>query len=249
VCVVSISPQRPPAVGAGLRWARAGCLAVAAWSVAGAAHLLGGGDLPTFAIMVLLIAVTAAAMTVPLLRQASGLRLVVLLGAGQTFMHAAFDVSAGWKASGALPRSAMSGMSMSGPHAHADQAASVMMPETGSLDAGTGVGHTMSILPSPLMVLAHLGAAVVLGAVLAIGERALFTLLAHLAQLAGPVLRTGRRVLLALALAAIPARRELRLVAGGELSWLGVASMLPGHLLVRAVSRRGPPASALAPAL
>jgi hypothetical protein len=234
---VPTNPQ-PVALGAGLRWARALAVAATAWSTASAAHLLGGGGhLPPLAVMSAMIVITAWPMTLSLAGQASGRRLICLVGAGQALMHLAFVVLAAWSAPGAASASVASTMPAMGAH-HANLPA--LMPISGGGSAGvSSAGHTMSIAPSPLMLLAHLTAAVLLGCALRSGERALFSLLGHLAQLARPAVRVCRQV--QRVLATLLAGPDLAPATVVEPSWDQIGPRLPEHLLVRAVGWRGPP--------
>jgi hypothetical protein len=84
---------------------------------------------------------------------------------------------------------------------------------------------------------------VLLGCALRSGERVLFSLLGHLAQLARPALRISRQVLYVLA--ALLVGPDLAPAAVVEPSWDEAGPRLPEHLLVRAVGWRGPPRALL----
>lgn len=228
--VVSSTVQAPTA-GVGLRWARAVALAATAWCTASAAHLSGGGRSPAVPIVVVVVALTAWPLTFSLRGRASGLRLVTLLGVGQAAMHAAFVVIGDWGAPTALQAP---GMPAHPGHASLASASSMPgMPGTAE--------HAMSLLPSPVMVLAHACAAVLLGCVLASGERALFSLIELLVQLARPAVRICSqvlRVLAALLSGDCPTQVETAAVTRSRGA---PGPMLPQHLLVRAVLWRGPP--------
>jgi hypothetical protein len=246
--VVSIS-GRAPIVGAQLRWTRALAVAATAWCTASAAHLLGGGKLPSVSAVVILIAVTAWPLTFSLRGRASRPRLIALLGAGQAAMHGVFVVIGAWTAPAVLDAPGMPVMRAHPGHAH-------LVPTTvpagalpteglpgGTVPAGAGsaAGHTMSMLPSPMMVLAHACAAVLLGCALAAGERALFSLLGLLAELARPAVQVcGQvlRVLAALLTGDGPTDVETATAIG---TWQDIKPRLPRHALVRAIPRRGPP--------
>jgi hypothetical protein len=241
VCFVPTN-QQPFAVGVGLRWARALAVAMTAWCTASAAHLLDGGRLPTLAVMGALIVVTAWPVSLSLGRQASGRRLICLVGAGQVLMHLAFVGLAGWSAQVAAPvESTMPGM---GVHHEPAQLLTMTSASSGGAMRMAGAGHAMSILPGPLMVLAHLIAAVLLGCALRSGERVLFSLLGHLAQLVRPALRISHQQVLYV-LAALLAGPELAPAAVVKPSWDEAGPRLPEHLLVRAVGWRGPPRALL----
>jgi hypothetical protein len=103
--------------------------------------------------------------------------------------------------------------------------------------ATAGAMPAMALVPGAAMLLAHAMAAVVMGLLLADGERAVFSVLGLLAQIARPAARIFRPVLAVLAVAvldSIPA-------------WPGIASRcpdvrrLPQQVMARQVTRRGPP--------
>ncbi|HST86046.1 MAG TPA: hypothetical protein VLL08_30180 [Kineosporiaceae bacterium] len=233
--------QQPPTAGVGMRWLRAVAVALAAWGTASAAHLLGGGHLPTLVMMISMILATAWPIALSLGKQASGRRIVGLLGAGQAVMHAAFVIAAAWSAPTLTSRPTVATtqtMRVHPGHHPALMDQSLPIPDGGSA-AMAGTGHLMSILPSPLMVLIHLVAAGLLGGVLNAGERALFALLAHLAQLSRPAVRICCQVLRVLAtLLTGPDPFPSAVV---QPRWDQIGARLPEHLLVRAVGWRGPP--------
>jgi hypothetical protein len=232
--------QQPFAVGVGLRWVRALAVVATAWCTASAAHMLGGGRLPTLTAMTVMIVITAWPMALSLGGQASGRRLICLVGAGQALMHLVFVAFAGWSAQGAA--SVRLEPTMGHP---AHLLAGTPAPSGGSMGMA-GAGHTMSILPSPAMLLAHLVAAGLLGCALRSGERALFSLLGHLAQLARPAVRVCRQILRVLATLLVEPDVAPGVVV--EPSWDEIGPRLPGHLLVGAVGWRGPPRELLSPA-
>src|SRR5690606_35170437 len=91
------------------------------------------------------------------------------------------------------------------------------------------VGHALEA--GPLMVVAHSGAAALVGLWLAVGERALATLLA----LGARNVRRALGALLALVAVALPHRVPAPPVAAGRLH------ARPGDVVRRALARRGPP--------
>lgn len=231
------SSQPPPALSAGLRWVRALVVATSTWCAASAAHLLGGGHLPTVAIMAAFIVVTAWPMHLALSRQASRWRLLALLGVGQAAMHATFGISAAWSASkAALPVDALA----MGRHHHVH----VQLPPMsgfapGGESAVLGAGHTMSILPTPLMLLAHVSAALLLGCLLATIERGIFSMLAHLVQLARPALLICAPLLRVMSALTAECTRPQRETV--PRFWDGAGPTVAGHLMVGAIDWRGPP--------
>jgi hypothetical protein len=242
--LTGVSTRPDLTAGTGLRWARGSALAAVAWCTASAAHVVAGGGLPPVSAVVALIALTAWPFTLSLRTRASGVRLAALLGAGQLMMHAAFVLIGSWTAAASLG-TAPTG-EMTGPSGHSGHEAGVartghLLPSSDPLSATMPPDHAMSLLPGPMMLLAHAAAAVLLGSALATGERALFSLLGLLRELARPVPRRVRpvfRVLAALltgdgpAEIATAAARRARPETGARLS---------SYVLVRAVLRRGPP--------
>jgi hypothetical protein len=142
-----VSEPRP---GPFLVWTRAALLGAIALLSGTAAHVSAGGLLPSSIAMVGLLVIATLAATRCVLHRASALRLVALVLAGQTLIH--------------LMLSALAGH-------HEDLG--VAGSSSGSL---AHLVHHLSE-QDPLMVLAHLVAAAVLGGWLAVGESALWTAL------------------------------------------------------------------------
>jgi hypothetical protein len=265
--VTTLRPRA--AAGVGLRWGRAVVLSLTAWATASAAHVLGGGRLPSPAVVVALIALTAWPLSLLLHRRASTARVVGLLSGGQVVMHTALVLLAGWAAASAAGSGSGSGSasgsgsglglgtSMPGMASMPTMAASGAAALPGaSGGAGTGGAHSamlsgadpmmsahaMPLLPSPLMLLAHAAAAVLLGCGLAVGERALFSLLSALSWVARPLLPAPARIAgLLAALTARVHRSGLSALTAAAVHTERTVLRLPEHLLARAVVRRGPP--------
>lgn len=180
--------------GAALLWARAAGVGLLAVFLGVAGHVTAGGLLLGPVVLVLL-AVGAVALSAPMLaRPASALRLVLMMVGGQALVHVVLTVSAGHvgdPAAGPAVRRVGSAL---------PTLASADGRRTGSLqDAYDAVGSSHASTPSvpahlvadlaahaPMMVL-HLVAAALVGLWLAVGERALWALVAA----------TGRRLALA----------------------------------------------------
>jgi hypothetical protein len=213
-----------------------------AWSTASAAHLLGGGSLPPAAVIAAAIVLSAWPMTFWLGGRASGRRLVCLLAGGQATMHVVFVVAAAWSMESMNSVSSVGGAArmpgMPAGSLHSGLAGAWGPSPSRMVDDS---GHMMSILPGPGMMLAHLSAALILGYVLADGERALFSLLGLLGELARPVLQLCRHVVLVLTAALSRPGTARAEVVGSRVAQVW---RLPRHLLVRAVTRRGPPLQA-----
>ncbi len=186
-------------------WARAAALGAVMLGTGTVSHASAGGRLPH---PVALLVLTAALVVLAgrfLLGPASARRIVVLVVAGQGLAHTALSVLAGHRGEG----------STASPRHLPAPAASLPLDADGRrvgslLDAYTATpampGHDGPGVPTaplthlldhladqgPVMLVAHLAAAVVLGLVLAVGERALWALL-HLAAARVVVLAAARR--------------------------------------------------------
>ena len=249
-----IERMDPPA-GAALRWTRATVLAAVAMASGVIAHLCAGGLLPgriAFGVLFVICVLAAASL---LGRPASTLRVVVLLITGQTFIHATLTALSGHKGDPTLTRAPVT------------TTQHLTMPAGGGGRVGSlydqmyasqpGAARTQLTVPAPVqhlmadltgphaaMALAHLAAAVVVGLWLAKGERALWALLALMAD---EVLEMIRPVLLAsctaCALIVTLVGTTLRLLARARPDFGDSPGALPprAHRLSRAVVRRGPP--------
>lgn len=221
-------------VDAAVLWARAGLLGFVAFFLGVVGHVTADGLLPGPGLLAALL-VLAIVLSAPMLnRQASPLRLVVLLVSGQTLIHLVLSVSAGHvgdAASAATPRATVLG---SLPMVDGRRVGSLQdaydgaAHQTGGLAPSLPIGHLVADLSAhaPMMV-AHLAAAALVGLWLGYGERCLWALIAL----------TGRRVLavvVALRPVVVPPRISPVDVeqdeAGPRSAWL-----------VRPASRRGPP--------
>jgi hypothetical protein len=181
--------------GVALRWTRAGLLSAVAMVSGVVAHESANGILPgPVALAVLFVVCTALAAT-QLGRPASTLRVVVLVMAGQTFVHGTLTALSGHRGDPPLKRVA----------AAPSFTPAVGLP-TGPGRRGSyfqlayaqqhpGSGHVALTIPAPVqhlmadmtgahatMALAHLAAAAVVGLWLAVGERALWAIVALVAD-------------------------------------------------------------------
>lgn len=238
-----------------LRWARAAVLATVTVGVSAVAHDAAAGHLPGPLGLAGCAVVTTALLAALLGRPASAARIVVLLAAGQTALHAAFGALAGHTPTGVssgssgvssgLPgvSSSPSGVSSAaalhehGHHAVAHPTGNIGTGpvETGAL--GAGPFEPGGVL-DPRMALVHAVAAVVLGLWLAIGERVVWRMVVLLAApVADLVGRVRLALLLALALpgAARPAHGPARPSDAPD------AVPLRQVLLAVCAPRRGPP--------
>ncbi len=176
--------------GGTLRWTRALLLAVVAMGSGMVAHISADGRLPGPEVLGVLFLVCVVAAAGFLGRPASTLRVVVLTVAGQTFVHGFLTALSGHRGDPPLHRIAATpvpvqpsvptpGQGRSGTYfdlayAPTDQAAGTQL----ALPAP--VQHLMADLTGPhaVMALAHIAAAVLVGLWLAVGERALWHLVA-----------------------------------------------------------------------
>lgn len=232
-------PSRPDA----LLWGRAVVLTGFTFLVGALGHVTTGGLLPGLPALAVLLGVGTTLAAVCLSRPASARLLVGLVAAGQAVVHGALGLTAGHgSAHGAT----------SAPGA-AVATSPTVAPVPGSLPTGPGgrvgslqdhyeatvaapaatgltVPHPAALLDHLPMFLAHAAAGVLVGLWLAVGERAVWTLLGLAA----------RRVLAPLAVV-------LRPVTPARLPRPAVAHLHPLHRaardrVTRSVVRRGPPA-------
>lgn len=149
---------------AGLRWLRALTLASVMLASAVSGHVAGGGGAPPRALVGPLLVVLTLTIAPFLDAPASSRRVVALVLGGQAGLHVAVELV------GRTPATHASPMAMNASPAHAMPPA---MP--GDLTA-TSVGALGA--PHVTMLLAHVGAALVVALWLAAGERAAWNLVA-----------------------------------------------------------------------
>lgn len=239
-----------------LLWSRAALMAVVVLAVSVLGHVSADGLLPGPLALLALLGVTTVASAAFLTRQASALRLVALLAAGQALVHGALTLLAGHRGETG-PSAAAAGAERAGfvfdgrqverTGSYFDQVAAMQAGGAPESAAGASGGHLGSSLghlvdhlatQSVAMLLAHTAAVAVLGLWLAVGERALWTVLTlttsrvvgAVAVVVGVALGGRLRVLLE------RVRRTSYLPSTGRL-----AVPLP-HLLHHVVAHRGPPA-------
>ena len=244
-------------VGLGLRWVRAGLVAAVAMGSGVLAHVSAGGLMPGRGSLVLLFLVCLVSAGSLLGRPASAVRVVLLVMAGQTFIHGALTAMSGHRGDPPLTRSPV-------PQAPVP---TVHIPAGGGRRVGSlyeqvyanqpGAARTQLAVPAPVqhlmadltgphavMALAHLGAAVLVGLWLARGEHALWALLALAADRA--VELTPPRLLGRLRVSGILSSLRaggavLRRRAPVTAAWRRPRPR-QGLVLARTVVRRGPPA-------
>lgn len=216
-----------------LRWLRAGVLTAVVVSFGTVAHVSADGRLPGPIGMILLASLCLLVSSVALAAPAGALRIVVLTALGQSGVHVMLTAMSGHHGDGRVPAAqvpaTVEGSGRRTGSFHDFYLSSQPVPPA---ESGDPISHLVADLGShgPMM-LAHLLAAVLVGLWLAVGERALWALVA----LTGGAL-------------------------GLAVSWLSVVVIWPAvplrlvlarvwpvppprtALLARCVVRRGPPA-------
>jgi hypothetical protein len=229
--------------GGALRWTRALLLAVVAMGSGVVAHASAGGLMPGPTALVALFAVCLALAGAFLGRPASTLRVVLLTVGGQTLVHGTLTALSGHRGDPPLRRVAATPLPLTASAPGTGRRGSFYdlvyapahRPVTDQLAVPAPVQHLMADLTGPhaLMALAHLAAAVLVGLWLAVGERALWHLLA--------LATDGARRVVATAVAAYDGLRPV----APRLPALPVRDHgpppRPSQVLDRVVVRRGPP--------
>ncbi len=233
---------------------RAGVLSAVALVLGAAGHVLADGLLPGPGTLLLILAAILVPNTALLRRPASAARVVTLVVGGQTAIHLALTVTAGHAghpaASAVAPPAppappmpptelaaleVVDGRRVGNLYDAFSAAEQARLATTVDGGGAGGLGHLVDHLVTDLtahawMAVAHLVAAVLVGLWLALGERALWTLLALLARV----------ILACLSRAAIgvgtPPPVRARYAAHPDRAVLDV------DRLARSVVRRGPPA-------
>lgn len=221
--------------GSLLRHVRGAVLAFVVMSTGVVAHVTADGLLPSVPALVALFVGCSLAFAWLLSRPATATRIVLLTVGGQTFVHAVLTMTSGHVGDAPAPPAAApppppmvtgsSGSLMEQYEASRPQVdAQLAIP-----DGVQHLFHDMTGAHAPMMVL-HLLAAAAVGLWLAVGERALWTLLALAVAVTIP------------ALSALLA--GLRLPAPTPALPAALEQSAPPHLtaLARSVVRRGPPA-------
>lgn len=170
--------------GAVLRWVRAALLGVVVVATGGIAHASSGGLLPGPVALVALQGAIICGCAALLGREASALRLLTILVAGQGLVHVFLAAAAGHRGD---PSPLMTSGAQAAPVTPWDPRSGESYAQWSSHLVGDGhaaepavpgwVAHLVSdVSARPVMALAHVLAAVVVGLWLALGERALWTL-------------------------------------------------------------------------
>ncbi len=228
-------PTRPDA----LLWGRAVVLTASTFLVGALGHVTAGGLLPGPVALVSMLAVGTTLAAALLARPASARLLVALVVGGQTLVHAALSLTAGHAADARTAPAATATPARSGslsgslPTDAGGRVGSLQDHYESTVGAPAATGLTVpdpaALLDHLPMFLAHAAAGVVVGLWLALGERAVWSLLAL----------AVRRVLapLVVLLPITPARRPRP-----ALVHLHPVHRTPRDRVARSVVRRGPPA-------
>ncbi|TIC84498.1 hypothetical protein [Nocardioides sp. GY 10127] len=192
--------RRAGQVGPAVLWARAGLLGLLVVLLGSVGHVSADGLLPGPGTMAA-IAAGAVLLSAPALaRPASALRVVVLTVLGQTGVHLALSLTAGHRGDAAATTATTTALAGTGPTlpvVDGHRVGSLAQAYSAATAQGTpavsdlGLSHLVADASAHApMMLAHTVAAALVGLWLALGERALFTVLAL----------TGRRLVLPVAL-------------------------------------------------
>lgn len=215
-----------------LRWLRALVLAFVVMGTGAVAHVAADGLLPSTWALFWLFVGTTTAIAMLLGKPASTLRIVALTVGGQAAVHAVLTMSSGHVGDPVTAAAARPQPRAIDPHAAGtlfEQYEQSRPQVEAQLAIPDGVVHLFTDLTGPHapMMVVHLLAAAAVGLWLAVGERALWELIALAVAVVVPVLRV------ALVGPATPAPKPSTTHA--------VAA--PRHLvaLSRSLARRGPP--------
>lgn len=226
-----------------LLWSRAALLAVVVVVVSVLGHVAADGLLPGLLALALLTAGTTVVAARLLTHPASGARLVLMLAVGQAVVHGFLSLLAGHgtrPAAAPAREFAFDGRATERTGSYLDQVAAMQRPVTGGTSDDGGLGHLVEHLAqqSPVMLLGHAAAVVLLGVWLAVGEQALWAVLGLMTT----------RVLLTVAQLLAGALGRLLLGRTGPVRRTPVfrstrRTAVPVlHLLRHVVAHRGPPA-------
>lgn len=245
--------------GTALRWFRALLLATVAFVAGVAAHLGADGLMPGRTALVTLFLTCTVGAAVFLGRSASRLRVVLLLVGGQTFIHGGLTALAGHRGDPPLVRvpAAAPVPDFRTASAAGGRVGSLMDQFYAGQPGAAAGGRVPLTVPYPVqhliadltgahavMALGHLAAAVVVGLWLAMGERALWTVLTMTGDLVARTIDPSLRWLSAV--------RAIHVV--GTTMRDALRRAVPAHrvlvpawerALSRTLVRRGPPMSQL----
>lgn len=182
-----------------LRWVRACLLAAVALATGTVAHVSADGLLPGPGGLFFLGFTCTALAAMFLGRQASTLRLVTLVVGGQGFVHTGLAAMAGHRGDPvtAAPHHTITPKAVPRTGSYYDQWAQAHPSDGAAPAVPAWLVHAVAdVAEHPAMALAHVLAAMAVGLWLAVGERALFAVIALTAALAVALVRRLSEALL-----------------------------------------------------
>lgn len=236
-----------PLASGPLLWVRAVVLSLLALTAGAFAHVQAAGLLPGPGVLVVLAGVGTLAAAPFLRRQGSTPRLVLLLVGGQSLVHVALSATAGHRGESLTRAVAPATPAVPAPTgrtgSYFDVAyAPVVADHGGGLSVPAPLLHAVTDAAAhPVMAVAHLLAAALCGWWLAVGERALWRLLALATRSWADLLDGIRLAWAATSVAGTLATRRVLVFSPGTVR----AEPRPAlPVLGRSLSRRGPPLAA-----
>jgi hypothetical protein len=200
---------------------RAAAVSTGILTLAGGAHVLGGGELPVPGVLLAVLALTGLAASTATRLKLNLVAMTALLGAGQLALHEVFTA---FSAPGLAASPGTTSPGTAGVHHLSGAAASPVF------DATAGHLHSLDAGPGTLMLVAHALATVGCALLLAKGENALWALAAWLR----PLVR-------------LPEAVTPDAVASPAVPGPPPASPFPPWRNLRQDSRRGPPSAVVLP--
>ncbi len=200
---------------------RAAAVSTGILTLAGGAHLLGGGELPVPGVLLAVLALTGLAATTATRLKLNLAAMTALLGAGQLAFHEVFTA---FSAPGLAASPGTTSPGTAGVHHLSGSAASPV------IDATAGHLHSLDSGPGTLMLVAHALATAGCALLLAKGEDALWALAAWLR----PLVR-------------LPEPATPDAVASPAVPGPPPVSPFPPWRNLRQDSRRGPPSAVVLP--
>lgn len=160
-------------------WGRAAVLGAVALGAGAASHVIGDGRLPGPMAMAFLLLACTGLSALFLRGRAGVVRLVLLVVAGQTFVHSALSVLAGHTGDAAPLRAVAPVPDGARPTRFFDQYDALVAANPAPAGGSDWLAHQVEHVTDqgPAMLLAHVAGAAVLGLFLAVGESALWRLL------------------------------------------------------------------------
>lgn len=165
--------------GAPLRLLRSAVVTFCMMSLAVGAHVVGGGILPSTPVLISLASLALMPVAFLARRRLSFPILIGLIAGGQVLLHHSFEMLS--KSPSCAPNAVHAGGT--GHAGAAAQCATSTAPTSAGMPSGHFLPHFIDSGAAPLMVMGHLVAVVVMIALLARGESAIFLLMTWLRPL------------------------------------------------------------------